>query len=290
MKKKHFQIYAIIMCSLCLICYFIGRVGSGSKIIHQTDTVYVESDVALFTPHMDSVFTQGIMEKAIISNHIDYHKSFWYIYQRKDMEYLPYFFLTFSSSSTPPLDVEKLMTDYIVMCTARYDDKALFELGRKAVDKLNKRIEERPEKAIPLNNGYTQYCKPSPIPYPDSFSKNNIKAHQEVSFTPSKIDTLRVKAIAHNDRKALRQLEKYYQEIGYDLGIAIYYKVLLCRDGNGDIAERLYRLLKPYFYDRPELENVAHDALIRAAICDRDKRAQELCDSLGYSLCDYKSR
>ena len=99
-----------------------------------------------------------------------------------------------------------------------------------------------------------------------------------------------MKVIAHNDRKALGQLEKYYKEIGYDLGIAIYYKVLLCQDGNGDLAERLYRVLKPYFDKRPELENAAHDALIRAALCDHNERAQQLCDSLGYSLCDYKVR
>lgn len=208
------------------------------------------------------------------------------------MAYLPYLFLTFSSSKIPPLDIEKRIYEYIAMCSVVYDDKDLYELGRQAVNKLNKRRTARPEKVIHRPDGYTLYDKEKPIPY-YSYD-NNVKAYKYCLmgdlFVPSRIDTLRVRTVVHNDRKALRELEKYYRKIGYDLGIAIYYKALLCRDGNGDLAERLYQVLQPYFYDRPELENAAREALIRAAMCDNNKRAKELCDSLGYSFCDYKVR
>ncbi len=251
------------------------------------DTIATDDGHFFMTPILDSIDTQKMMEDALYLNYISNRDPYdnnmvMEMYHRHDMEYLPYLFLTFSTSTVPPLDVERIgMHDYIVMCSARYDDKALFELGEKAVEKLNKRILERPGTVIALPNETTHYYKDEPIAYYDSFSPDNAKMYQKVSFTPSRIDTLRVKAIAHNDRKALRQLEKHYHEIGYDLGIAIYYKALLSRPGNSDLAERLYRVLKPYFRERPEFREAAYQALIQAAVRDKNSRAQQLCLALG---------
>lgn len=102
------------------------------------------------------------------------------------------------------------------------------------------------------------------------------------------IDSLRVRVVAHNDREALQELEKYYHDKGDDKGIAIYYKVLLSYEGNGDLAERYYNVLKPYLAKQPELFNGRREVLLRASICDGNVRAQELCDSLGISFCDYR--
>ena len=107
-------------------------------------------------------------------------------------------------------------------------------------------------------------------------------------FEPTAIDTLRVKVIAHNDREALEKLEKYYHDKGDDKGLAIYYKVMLGYEGNGDLAERFYRVLEPHFKETPEFRGAVREVLLRAAICDGNARAQELCDSLGFSLCDYR--
>lgn len=110
------------------------------------------------------------------------------------------------------------------------------------------------------------------------------KSIKTLSYT----DALRISVIKHQDRNALSALRSYYRNIGDELGSAVYYKIMLSHEGNGDLAEEYYKLLKPYFLRRPELEDAAHITLLRAATCDNDKRAQELCDSLGYSICDYK--
>lgn len=103
-----------------------------------------------------------------------------------------------------------------------------------------------------------------------------------------RLDSLRARVIAHNDRSALTKLEKYYHGKGDDKGMAIYYKLMLNYEGNGDLAERFYHVLEPYFDSIPEFRLVVHEVLLRAAYCDNDKRAQQLCDSLGFSLCDYR--
>ena len=59
-------------------------------------------------------------------------------------------------------------------------------------------------------------------------------------------------------------------------------------EGNGDLAERYYTLLKPYLTEQPEFFNGIRKSLLRAALCDHNERAQQLCDSLGFSLCDYR--
>lgn len=94
--------------------------------------------------------------------------------------------------------------------------------------------------------------------------------------------------IAHNNRDALEKLEAYYKDKGNDTGIAIYYKVMLGYEGNGDLAEKFYKVLEPHFNDTPGFRKTVREVLIRAALCDKNIRAQELCDSLGFSLCDYR--
>ena len=63
---------------------------------------------------------------------------------------------------------------------------------------------------------------------------------------------------------------------------------MLGYEGNGDLAERFYRVLEPYFNETPKFRTAVREVLLRAALCDHNKRAQELCDSLGFSLCDYR--
>ena len=79
-----------------------------------------------------------------------------------------------------------------------------------------------------------------------------------------------------------------YSEKDDDTGIAIYYKVMLGYEGNGDLAEKFYYTLRPYIDDEHRYFNGIRTVLLRAAICDHNARAQELCDSLGFSLCDYR--
>lgn len=136
--------------------------------------------------------------------------------------------------------------------------------------------------------------------YPETYKKgalqlrlvdylvDDYEGEKELRIEPSAIDTLRVLAVIHNSRWALERLEKYYHDKGDDKGLAIYYKVMLGYEGNGDLAERFYRVLEPHFKDTPEFRGAAREVLLRAAICDGNARAQELCDSLGFSLCDYR--
>lgn len=111
---------------------------------------------------------------------------------------------------------------------------------------------------------------------------------QQYQDLQSNIAPLSKRALFHNDRKALESLEAYYKQV-YPKGIAIYYKILLSYDGNGDLAEKFYRTLEPYFDETPQFRMAAREVLLRAALCDHNERAQELCDSLEFSLCDYKT-
>ena len=49
---------------------------------------------------------------------------------------------------------------------------------------------------------------------------------------------------------------------------------------SGNVVLRFYRT--PYF------RTAVREVLLRAALCDHNERAQELCDSLGFSICDYR--
>lgn len=297
--KFYFKI--LFPCIMVLILYAICLLGCNNNTavpehIIERDTIYIErlrTDTIIFRdtiikevegwrevsyimePDMyDSINSRKKLEEFLWSKKIDEYKSNISVEleTRTDLEYLPYYLLLCNDSYTK-LPVGKSAYIFVSLCTEAIDDKNLFDLGKKVIDNLNKKVGE----------------KYWPIEYPDGFSEGGMETDREyMSFEPTAIDTLRVKTIAHNDREALAKLEKYYHDKGDDKGIAIYYKVLLGYEGNGDLAERFYRVLEPYFGKTPELRFAVREALLRAALCDHNKRAQELCDSLGFSLCDYR--
>ena len=86
----------------------------------------------------------------------------------------------------------------------------------------------------------------------------------------------------------MQKLETYYNNRNEAKELAIYYKVMLNYEGNGDLAERFYYVLRPYIDEEHQFMNGIRTVLLRAALCDHNARAQELCDSLGFSLCDYR--
>lgn len=233
----------------------------------------VQVSYILEPPMYDSVKTRELLDKSIWSKSIDLFKVNQRVEldTRSDLEYLPYLLLICNDYNKPIYDRKGEV--FVSLCTECIDDKKLFNLGKHVVDRLNQQI-------VPYYQD---------IEYPDSFNKGGMFTYRNyVSFKPTAIDTLRVRALAYNDRDALEELEKYYMDKGDDKGIAIYYKVMLGYEGNGDLAERFYRVLEPHFDKTPELRSAVREVLLRAALCDHNERAQELCDSLGFSLCDYR--
>lgn len=229
----------------------------------------------IMEPNMyDSAKSREILDKFLWCKKIDNYKvgETIELETRTDLEYLPYYLL-YCSGTDVKLPFGKPAELFMSLCTEAIDDKNLFKLGKRVINDLNKK------------RG-TSYW---PIEYPDSFTKGGMFTYRIFRwFEPTAIDTLRVRVVAHNDREALEKLEKYYLDKGDDKGIAIYYKVMLGYEGNGDLAEKFYRVLEPYFDETPEFRGAVREVLLRAAICDGNARAQELCDSLGFSICDYR--
>ena len=189
---------------------------------------------------------------------------------------LPYLFEMYSSNRIYPSDSYQYAWNLKNMCTTTIDDDKLFDCG--------KRIYESLDEKIPSKYGSYASC------YPQKYQKSSDYKDRKVNidYIYVSLDSLRVRVIAHNDREALEKLEKYYHDKGDDKGLAIYYKVMLGYEGNGDLAERFYRVLEPHFKDTPEFRGAVREVLLRSALCDGNARAQELCDSLGFSLCDYR--
>ena len=119
--KFHYPI--ILTICLVMLSFFMGRAKSipdsvsmrqhtDTIFIQSTDTVYIPNEI-MITPYFDSLSTRRIMEEALFLNHINFEKCTRndLIYQRHDMEYLPYYFLTFSSSTIPSLMVEHRIYD-----------------------------------------------------------------------------------------------------------------------------------------------------------------------------------
>lgn len=224
-------------------------------------------------PMFDSVETRKLLDESIWTGTINNFRGDQKVEleTRSDLEYLPYLLLVCNKHDQPIIDRKGDV--FISLCTEAIDDQRLFDLGKQIIDKMNKRI-VRPYQTFE---------------YPDSFTKGGMFTYRNFMwFSPTAIDTLRVRALAHNDRDALEKLEKYYQEKDDDMGIAVYYKAMLGYKGNADLAERFYRVLEPNFSKVPQLRSAVREVLLQAAICDHNERAQELCDSLGFSLCDYR--
>lgn len=261
------------------------------------DTVTIENNEEIVTtwlcappsPMLDSIRTRKVMEKSMCFGYFDIpysHKERcqYDMYESSDMEYLPYFMNVFSSE--PTFDYLDLLEYFISMCTMAVDDKDLFAYGKKCVDKINIQISNLPPYQSPYNGKIFFHRQKK---YPNEFEPGlTDNFDHSIPYKPTALDTLRIGALIRNDRNALAQIEDYYRGKGDEKGLAIYYKVMLNYDGNGDLAERFYRVLAPHINEMPELRIAVRKVLLRAALCDRDKRAQELCDSLGFSLCDYK--
>ena len=185
----------------------------------------------------------------------------------KDLEALPYIVCMYCDNRYY-LPVDGYFSHLYDLCSSYIQDDKLFKLGYN--------MALRPDSHIAYS-----YQK-------ESKKKDYVQEMITIDDSVYGLDSLRVRVVAHNDRDALAKLEKYYHNKGDDKGIAIYYKVMLGYRGNGDLAERFYKTLEPYFEKTPGYKAVVRQVLIRAALCDRDVRAAELCDSLGFTFCDYR--
>ncbi len=279
----------LIFCCIGLLSIFLVSCTHKTESLSEDDTIMIEPGIN----QLDSITTQKILETALINGYIDierWQEHYGYdikLYFKADLGYLPYYMLTFRHPDRIPLGSTEFIEEYISMGVDAIDDPKLFNLIKEDVTALNDYLEKH---TFEESNDSSQHLKRTIYEYPDSFIGGDalFSGYYLDSFTCNETDTLRVRAVVHNDREALAALEKYYRDNGDDKGIAIYYKVMLGYEGNGDLAERFYRVLEPYFNETPKFRTAVREVLLRAALCDHNKRAQELCDSLGFSLCDYR--
>lgn len=272
-RKLYFCIYVLIITAI-IGCNNQSKSGDDKE----------HSNIIEIAPYMiDSVTTNRILMEALIINNVDitpWQNAFSNVaelYTTQNLEYLPYLMLTYQHPDRIPPECFTFVDFFVEICTGAMDDKNLFNYGRKTFDKI---------KGVVGNNRFNYLTREE---YPISFADGEILSKYYTGpFVLSEIDTLRVQSLIHNDRDALQELERYYQDKGDTMGIAIYYKVLLSYEGNGDLAERFFKVLEPHFEETPELRSAVREVLLRAALCDHNARAQELCDSLGFSLCDYR--
>ena len=197
----------------------------------------------------------------------------------RDLRYLPYICLALNEKCFPYEIISTYRCMLGHMCNFSPND-SVYKLGKVY--------------SIESKDRYYKITKPDSIrPWwdfdderdPSFLRKPPIVQIDNVAYN---LDSLRVSVIGYNDRSALTLLEKYYKDIDMGKELAVYYKVMLGFEGNGDLAERYYEVLKPYLAKQPEFYNSIRETLLRAALCDGNARAQELCDSLGFSLCDYR--
>lgn len=294
-------IKACTFISIVYGCRKIGNDNNGFDSIVDTvyierinvDTIYVNDTIVkiIFTPKeelrtfilqppaFDSVETQSILMNSLWSGKIEtnFNNSLKELYPRGDLEYLPYLLQECIDYDRNGQQMSQFnMALYITMCTEAIDDKELFAQGKTAIETVNYCNRNSPKFGFPVE-------------YPKEFVTGGPWTYRDfIWFSPNAIDTLRIQAISYNNRDALDKLETYYKDKGDDTGIAIYYKVMLGYEGNGDLAEKFFKVLEPHFKETPGFRKAAREVLLRAALCDKNKRAQELCDSLGFSLCDYR--
>ena len=247
-----------------------GRIYAalGNEYFHPRD------NICMSYPKLGEDRVRDELDKSLIRGYIypEPYISEWVrpiLPEPKDLEALPYFICMYCDNRYYlPYDVRHgLSTILHDLCSKYIQDDQLYKLG------LN--IALRP-------NSNVSYSTKSPK------KKDYVQEMITIDGSVYGLDSLRVRVVAHNDRDALAKLEKYYHNKGDDKGIAIYYKVMLGYQGNGDLAEKFFKTLEPYFEKTPEYKAVVREVLIRAALCDRDERAAELCDSLGFTFCDYR--
>lgn len=274
MKKKFHYCFFVLMTATIIGC------NNQSKTVGNK----VHSNIIEIAPHMiDSITTNKLLMESLITNNVDitpWQDAFSNVaelYTTQNLEYFPYLMLTYQHPDRIPPESFTFVDFFVEICTGAMDDKNLFNYGRKTFDKIK----------FAVRNNRLKYL--TRREYPLSFAEGEIVSKYYTGpFILDDIDTLRVRSLIHNDREALEALEKYYRDNGDDKGIAIYYKVLLSYEGNGDLAERFFKVLEPHFEETPELRLAVREVLLHAALCDHNARAQELCDSLGLSLCDYR--
>ncbi|MDE5554112.1 MAG: hypothetical protein K2J10_02890 [Muribaculaceae bacterium] len=270
--KRRMNLLPLIICGLLITNYGCNyRCNKDGN--NDANDISNELTIDLCPRILDSAETQALLGQAVTAQFIGMAPASYELPIRTDLEYLPYLMIILQNPDRYPYNLSPLLDDLVSICTNAIDDEGLYLYGRRIYSKYYNRKEDQ-------ESGY-----------PKNFSADRNPTYnfsEPPSYQLNMVDTLRVQALLHNDRKALNALEKYYRDKGKTKDLAIYYKVLLCYPGNGDLAERFYNILQPYFKFRPEVRTAVREVLLRAAICDHNARAQELCDSLGYSLCDYR--
>lgn len=227
------------------------------------------------------------MDSARTEHQIDNIISGWYIdefYEDLDhikgldrgveMRMLPYYYQMFITKTLPSEVSLRFSDSFGYLCTL-YDPN-LLHLYDTTIDRIKKNV------------GQLYVDKSAFMGFFNDTTKDKYKNYADIDGERMSVDSLRIRVVAYNDRNALGKLERYYHDRNEPRELAIYYQVLLNYDGNGDLAERFYYVLRPYLKEKAQYLNGIHEVLLRAALCDHNERAQELCDSLGFSLCDYK--
>lgn len=264
MKKFIFCISIIIV----LLTYSCNR---------RTSTIYIPWSKQ---QPMDSAHTEHQLDNIISGWYIDeffedldHTKG---LENASNMRMLPYYYQMFINK-TLPIEVSLVhSTNFGAICFD--NDPTLLYLYDTTIDRVNRKVghhyADRPQAA------FMGFFSDAP--------KAKYKNCANIDGERMSVDSLRIRVVAYNDRSALGKLERYYHDRNEPRELAIYYRVLLNYDGNGDLAERFYYVLRPYLKEKAQYLNGIREVLLRAALCDHDERAQELCDSLGFSLCDYK--
>lgn len=225
------------------------------------------------SPCLDSINTELQLDNIIDGGYIK-NTSCYFLKSRKDLRYLPYYVQMFNDCYLPKGKARLFKGIYGSM--SHKLDTGLMKI-------YNHILESEHSKNSDLEIDGLKYdfeFKPG-LTY-SCLNKDSIDG----AFLS--IDSLRVRVVAHNDRDALQKLETYYTNRNEAKELAIYYKVMLNYEGNGDLAERFYYVLRPYIDEEHQYMNGIRTVLLRAALCDHNARAQQLCDSLGFSLCDYR--
>lgn len=255
----------IIMSVIVSSCYGKGGVYTIEKTIDSLET---------------EIQLDNIINGSYISVDLGNRKFYRGLHERKDLRYLPYLFIVMNEQFLPRPITDRYILMIYDRCGYSLND-SIYELGKVY--------------SVEVMDKYSRLFKPDSInPWRWSYPEHSDLIHEDqspiVQIEDSwyNLDSLRISVIGYNDRHALDLLKKYYNNIRMGKELAVYYKIMLAFEGNGDLAECYFDVLKPYLEEQPEFYNSIREVLLRAALCDNNERAQKLCDSLGFSLCDYR--
>ena len=262
--KNYITIIAVFLLALglCLIGLYNGIIPKKKR--HINEYAYIVE--------LDSATTEMHLDRIIDGWYIDEKDPFKNLRYRSDLRYLPYFIQMYNDCYLPKYRARMYKDDFAELSISH--DQTLFKIFDKLVESDNQKNSKSDVEGFEYRYDF------------DSTGVYRNYEYLDNEFLS--IDSLRVRVVAHNDRSALQKLESYYTQRNESNELAIYYKVMLNYEGNGDLAEKFYYTLRPYIDDEHRYFNGIRTVLLRAAICDHNARAQELCDSLGFSLCDYR--